>query len=763
MSTAMTGTSPRWQEKGLSISFRACQLASVQAVADALDAGETAVSPQAVGHLDLAENELESIELLRPYSRLLSLDVSHNNVEQLVGLPPTLLHLNVAYNRLEGIEGIGSWGGGLLELNLSYNLLTSLQPLEQITQLQVLLAGGNRISSLIGLAGLGRLELCDARFNYVEKTSELRLLSMNTSLRTLSLGGNPVAKQPSYRPSLASILPGLLILDGQKMPRSSAQRQAAATRPTSRDNAVAAASRRHTRYAQSEAKPPPSPALTLLPQAPAASAGSNFMPGRQMLDATGLVPAVPGARRGGATAALDASLLRSQATASMQFVPQAVVGGGWQSASPYATSASKRAAASGNVSRAGNGGGGGSAGSTPRVTGCLDGAGSSAAVAAAATPRADPSPLSYGVPPPSARVQAALELGKAVAAAAKLGGRLESRQIEISQIEISADLDESVGSAADEKKLREQKLALAAAVASKEATIALNRALSRAQRGTPGPNGQTPPPTNGAVAGDAPPAAPPSTAPLSSSRASELQTPVHRAPAAFRSGAVLGGGGGRSAAAPSVSTANASSDMATLGSATNGHRAQYGANSARPANAQYSAVNAQYSAANGHRAQYSAGSARPANAQYSAANAQYVAAPSSAASVRQAAILRQAGGRTDITTDVKGLVRSYSAEALKPGLIRSKSAEAIRHGAIRLTRQVASGGLAANLSPPLLRPNSSRAAAGAATERAPASAASAERGLMEVALELGSEIRVLKGLFKPSEGPATLLESLLKL
>lgn len=724
MSTAMTGTSPRWQEKGLSISFRACQLASVQAVADALDAGETAVSPQAVGHLDLAENELESIELLRPYSRLLSLDVSHNNVEQLVGLPPTLLHLNVAYNRLESIEGIGSWGGGLLELNLSYNLLTSLQPLEQITQLQVLLAGGNRISSLIGLAGLGRLELCDARFNYVEKTSELRLLSMNTSLRTLSLGGNPVAKQPSYRPSLASILPGLLILDGQKMPRSSAQRQAAATRPTSRDNAVAAASRRHTRYAQSEAKPPPSPALTLLPQAPVASAGSNPMPpGRQMLDATGLVPALPGARRGGATAALNASLLRSQATASMQFVPQAVVGGGWQSASPYVTSASKRAAASGTVSRAGNGGGGGSAASTPRVTVGVGGAGSSvpgvaAAVAAAATPRADPSPLSFGVPPPSARVQAALELGKAVAAAAKLGGRLESRQIEI-----SADFDESDGSTADEKKLREQKVALAAAVASKEATIALNRALSRAQRGTPGHNGQAPPPTNGAAGfeGDAPPAASPSTAPLSSNKASELQTPVHRAPAAYRAG-----GGGRSAAAPSVSTANASSDMATLGSATNGQRA------------------------------VCASSARPDNAQYGAA-------PPSAASVRQAAILRQAGGRTDITTDVKGLVRSYSAEALKPGLIRSKSAEAIRPGAIRLTRPVASGGLAANLSPPLLRPNSSRAAAGAATERAPASAASAERGLMEVALELGSEIRVLKGLFKPSEGPATLLESLLKL
>lgn len=164
--------SPRWQEHGLSISFRACQMSDAKAAADALRT-ESGVDLAAVGHLDLAENELESIDPLRQFRQLMSLDVSHNNVEQLAAIP-SLLHLNASYNRLEAVDGIGSWGAMLIELNLSYNLLTSLQPLEQMTQLQVLLAGGNRISSLIGLAGLAKLELCDVRFNYVEKTSEVR-------------------------------------------------------------------------------------------------------------------------------------------------------------------------------------------------------------------------------------------------------------------------------------------------------------------------------------------------------------------------------------------------------------------------------------------------------------------------------------------------------------------------------------------------------------------------------------------------------------
>lgn len=162
----------------MSISFRSCQLSTVSAVHGALrQAGTegTAVAPADVSHLDIAENELASLAELAPFSQLMSLDVAHNNVEELSGLSPTLLHLNASYNRLESMSSVSSLGK-LVELNVSYNLLTSLQPIEPLSNLQVLLLGGNRISSLIGLSSLSRLELLDVRFNYIEKTSEVRPL-----------------------------------------------------------------------------------------------------------------------------------------------------------------------------------------------------------------------------------------------------------------------------------------------------------------------------------------------------------------------------------------------------------------------------------------------------------------------------------------------------------------------------------------------------------------------------------------------------------
>ena len=165
----------RWQEEGCSISFRSCQLSSLSVLPNALrQAGEagTAVDPTDVAHLDLAENEVERVEELHVFTKLLSVDVSHNNVDVLSRLPPSLLHLNAAYNRLESMDGVQGLSR-LVELNLSYNLLTTLQPVEHLTQLQVLLAGGNRISSLIGLTALSSLELLDMRYNYVEKTSEV--------------------------------------------------------------------------------------------------------------------------------------------------------------------------------------------------------------------------------------------------------------------------------------------------------------------------------------------------------------------------------------------------------------------------------------------------------------------------------------------------------------------------------------------------------------------------------------------------------------
>lgn len=181
-----TTARPRWQEEGLSISFRSCQLTGLAVLAEALKqtagtngAGE--VQPADVGHLDLGENELTALGELKPFHRLLSLDISHNNVEMLAQMPPSLLHLNASYNRLESAQGVAVMPG-LIELNLSYNLITSCQPFEPLVQLQVLLLGGNRIGSLIGLASLARLELLDLRFNYIEKHGEVRAAAPRAQL-----------------------------------------------------------------------------------------------------------------------------------------------------------------------------------------------------------------------------------------------------------------------------------------------------------------------------------------------------------------------------------------------------------------------------------------------------------------------------------------------------------------------------------------------------------------------------------------------------
>lgn len=198
----------RWQDDGLSVSFRACQLQGLaslhEALAQAAQSDQKPVVPADVMHLDLAENEVEQTAGLQPFTQLLSLDLSRNNVEALDALPGSLLHLNAAYNRVESVESLAALSR-LVELNLSYNLLTSLQPLEQCVHLQVLLVAGNRIGSLQGLASLALLECLDLKCNYVERLPEVRLLSLNAALRVLTLQGNPVAKvAASYRAAIVS-------------------------------------------------------------------------------------------------------------------------------------------------------------------------------------------------------------------------------------------------------------------------------------------------------------------------------------------------------------------------------------------------------------------------------------------------------------------------------------------------------------------------------------------------------------------------------
>ncbi|KAL1496165.1 hypothetical protein AB1Y20_014782 [Prymnesium parvum] len=304
---------PRWQEEGLSLSFRACRLTNLSALAEALaqvGAGARAVLPPDVSHLDLAENELIEPEDLLHFSKLLSLDLSHNSLPELPRLPTSLLHLNLSYNHLESAERLGALTS-LVELNLGYNLLTSVAPLERLANLQVLLLPANRISALHGLAALSRLSLLDLKHNYIDKVAEVRLLSLNPELKTLSLQGNPVTKLVTYRSSTIATLPGLLTLDGQRTPPSPAQRNRKSAAKGAAEHPATAPLKLHTRYADAAAPAAP-PALTLVAASP-----QPLTPARRAVQ-------VAAQERGCATASrssLDAALRRSSSSVACRFIP----------------------------------------------------------------------------------------------------------------------------------------------------------------------------------------------------------------------------------------------------------------------------------------------------------------------------------------------------------------------------------------------------------------------------------------------------------
>ena len=643
-----TTTTPRWQDDTLSISFRSCKLSGFIKIGEALTA--QSVTPDAIGHLDLGENELSSITELTPFTRLLSLDIAHNSVDELpaTALSPSLHHLNAAYNRLESAAGVANLTQ-LIELNLSYNLLTSCAPFEKLTQLQVLLLGGNRISSLVGLEGLAVLELLDVRFNYIEKQSELRLLALNATLRTLTLQGNPLAKSQNYRASVATILPTLLTLDGQKMPRSSAQRQSGsfATQPStlsartaftgghtttvSRPKPMHKPVRSHTRYGAAldpTKQPAPTPHdLKLMPAPPLGTATVSNLHGHAPPGSVSLAPR-----------ALNTSLLRSSAAPGMQFAPATqVTAGGWQPASPRASP--RRSSAEG-----GGGGGGGGGSTTPASARHAAAAAATAAAANLAAEQQGGSTATSKPPPSTAgSTRRRLLVGD---------GKAEARRT------------------------------IAAAVASKEAaTLASKKGGSEAVEAAPG-----------------------------------LSTPVHRAPAPFQnSGATAAAS---SAAAPATTTVTCPPSAAAA--APTFARAQ------------------QLRSGKGEMS-------------LSASTASF---PS---------FLRRGsghgGGNTSARTTASGattrtLVRSSSAEGLRPTKKAAAADSSIPYW------------MTTNVSPPLLKQHTSTRTAAldlAGQGVAQTSAWSAEKGLMELAFEIGCGIKVQKGVFVPAESPITLLESLLKM
>ncbi|KAJ1966895.1 Leucine-rich repeat protein [Dispira parvispora] len=119
---------------------------------------------------DLSRRHLVSLAKLEPWANVVEeLDVSHNCLETVDMNLPNLTRLTIPHNRLSQLpRGLAQSWCHLEAVDVSFNLLTSLDSLSGLKHLRTLVANHNQLTTLAGLRGLPRLERLSVRSNQIE-------------------------------------------------------------------------------------------------------------------------------------------------------------------------------------------------------------------------------------------------------------------------------------------------------------------------------------------------------------------------------------------------------------------------------------------------------------------------------------------------------------------------------------------------------------------------------------------------------------------
>ncbi|NXO89157.1 LRC61 protein, partial [Certhia brachydactyla] len=108
-------------------------------------------------------------------------------------------------------------------LDLSGNSIAALTPLATLRCLAVLNLAQNRVASVAPLRGCRNLRQLNLAGNRLRSLRHLRYLQDLPHLESLRLRdplgnlGNPLCAAPAYRAALATMLPGLKAIDGQRV------------------------------------------------------------------------------------------------------------------------------------------------------------------------------------------------------------------------------------------------------------------------------------------------------------------------------------------------------------------------------------------------------------------------------------------------------------------------------------------------------------------------------------------------------------------
>lgn len=138
---------------------------------------------------------------------LLAVDKSVNQLQ-------AVRHMDLGWNRIQSFE-VPLETSTLEVLHLCHNKLRDIPPIQSLQRLRELNLSVNKIKSLRGLEALVALEVLDVSHNQIHLMSDVELLVHLKKLKRLVLQHNPIARRPDYRREVLFYLGEGIELDGQ--------------------------------------------------------------------------------------------------------------------------------------------------------------------------------------------------------------------------------------------------------------------------------------------------------------------------------------------------------------------------------------------------------------------------------------------------------------------------------------------------------------------------------------------------------------------
>ena len=176
------------------------------------------ISPKALNlrSADLSFNRISQLRgTLEGYSNLTSLKLDGNMLQSVVGIQclSYLEVLSIRDNQLFTCDGLRELKS-LRQLDVSSNDLGDLGNLSALSRLEVLRAAYNHLTALGNLESLQALQSLDIANNHFKSLEEIQELRPLPLLKSLLVAGSPMMDAADVRLHVLNILPTLVSLDG---------------------------------------------------------------------------------------------------------------------------------------------------------------------------------------------------------------------------------------------------------------------------------------------------------------------------------------------------------------------------------------------------------------------------------------------------------------------------------------------------------------------------------------------------------------------